>query len=169
MEYIILDFIRSNFSCPFMDYVMRFISFLGDGGWIWILTGLVLCVFPKTRKAGLTVLVALAINLVICNLTLKPLIARVRPFDLKEGIELIISKPTDFSFPSGHTSASFAAAVAIFLHNKKYGAIALVLAGLIGFSRLYLYVHFPTDVLGGVVVGIISAVASYYIFKNKKV
>lgn len=171
MEYIILDFIRDNLSCPIMDKVMVGITFLGNAGWIWILMCVILIFIPKTRKIGLAVGLALILNLIICNLTLKPLIARTRPFDLKEGIELIISKPNDFSFPSGHTSVSFAASVAVFMNDKKYGCFALALAVLIAFSRLYLYVHFPTDVLGGMVVGIGCAIASCFvmnrIFRNE--
>lgn len=165
-EYVILDFIRDNLSCAFMDALMQFITFFGNGGWFWIALGLVLSFIPKTRKIGITVCLALLINLIICNLSLKPLIARVRPYDLREGIALIIDAPHDFSFPSGHTSASFAAACAVFAYNKKvYGISAVVFATLIAFSRLYLYVHFPTDILGGIVVGIVSALASFFIVK----
>ena len=165
-EYAILDFIRETCSCAFMDGLMQFITFFGNGGWFWIVLGLTLSFIPKTRKIGITVCLALLINLIVCNITLKPLIARVRPYDLREGIALIIDAPHDFSFPSGHTSASFAAAFAVFLYDKKwYGISAMVFAALIAFSRLYLYVHFPTDILGGIVVGIASAVASFFIVK----
>ncbi len=165
IEYAILDFIRNTLSCGFMDWIMPVISFLGNAGWFWILSGVILSVIPKTRKIGITVCISLLLSLIFCNLTIKPLVARIRPYDLKEGIELIISKPTDFSFPSGHTSASFAAAVAMVLYNKKIGISALVLAALIAFSRLYLYVHFPTDVLGGVIIGSLCAVGAYFISK----
>ena len=165
-EYAILDFIRETCSCAFMDSLMKFITFFGNGGWFWIVLGLTLAFIPKTRKIGITVCLALLINLLVCNITLKPLIARVRPYDLREGISLIIDAPHDFSFPSGHTSASFAAAFGVFLYDKKwYGISAMVFATLIAFSRLYLYVHFPTDILGGIVVGIASAVASFFIVK----
>ncbi len=166
-EYIILDFIRETFSNAFMDAVMKFITFFGNGGWFWIALGLTLAVFPKTRKIGITVCLALLINLIICNITLKPLIARTRPYDLRDGIALIIDSPHDFSFPSGHTSASFAAACAVFAYNKKWlGTLAVVFATFIAFSRLYLYVHFPTDILGGIVVGILSAAASFFVVKT---
>lgn len=164
-EFAILDFIRNTFSCTPMDYIMQGITFLGNAGWFWIALSLILAFIPKTRKIGITACAALLINLLVCNVTLKPLIARVRPYDLREGIELIIIRPHDFSFPSGHTSASFAAAAAIFPYNKKYGSLALILAALIGFSRLYLYVHFPTDVLGGAIVGCACAAVSYYAIK----
>lgn len=164
-EYVILDFIRNNMSCAFLDYSMQGISFLANVGWIWIVCAVALLIFPKTRKIGLAVACALIFSLLICNVTIKPIIARVRPYDLREGIELIIARPTDFSFPSGHTSISFAGAIPIFLQNKKLGIPALILAILIAFSRLYLYVHFPTDVLGGIIVGSICGVLGYFTSK----
>lgn len=167
-EFAILDFIRENLSCGFLDYLMRFFTFLGDEGWIWILTGVVLLFFKKTRRIGISVCMALIFSLLVSNIALKPIIARTRPFDLAEGIKLIIDSPTDFSFPSGHSSASFAAAVAIFCNNKKYGSLALVLSFLIAFSRLYLYVHFPTDVLAGSVIGVGCGYIAYLITKHIK-
>ena len=167
-EFAILDFIREYLSCPLLDSVMKFITFLGDAGWIWILTGVTLLFFKKTRRIGTAICLALIFNLVVTNITLKPLIARTRPFDLAEGIKLITDKPTDFSFPSGHSSASFAASVAIFCNNKKYGAFALVLALLIAFSRLYLYLHFPSDVLAGSIIGSVCGYISYLIIKRIK-
>ena len=113
---------------------------------------------------------ALIMGLLLCNLTLKPLVARIRPYDyqlafFQKNIPLLIEAQHDFSFPSGHTIASFEAAVALTLHHKKLGIAAIVLAVLIAFSRLYLYVHYPTDVLAGMVVGVVSALSSFYIVK----
>ena len=164
-EYTILDFIRNNLSCGFLDYLMQGISFLANVGWIWIVCAIVCLCFPKTRKIGLAVAFALIFSLIICNITIKPIIARIRPYDLREGIELIIARPTDFSFPSGHTSISFAGAIPILIQNKKFGIPALVLAILIAFSRLYLYVHFPTDVLVGIIVGSLCGVLGYFAAK----
>lgn len=165
IEYAILDFIRNNLSHPIMDTLMKAITFLGNAGWFWIALGIILSIIPKTRKIGITVCVSLLFSVILCNLTIKPLVARIRPYDFIEGIELIVTAPTDFSFPSGHTSASFAAAAAVFAHNKQYGIAALVLAALIAFSRLYLYVHFPTDVLAGALLGSFCAVMAYYVVK----
>ncbi len=167
-EFAILDLIREYLSCPLLDSVMKFITFSGDAGRIWILTGVILLFFEKTRKIGIAVCLALIFNFVVTNITLKPLIARTRPFDLAEGIKLITDKPTDFSFPSGHSSASFAASVAIFCNNKKYGTFALILALLIAFSRLYLYLHFPSDVLAGSIIGSVCGYISYLIIKRIK-
>lgn len=150
-------------SCPFMDTVMKFITSFGNAGWFWIVLGVVLAFIPKTRKIGLTICLALLINLIVCNLALKPLIARERPYILAN-IMPIIGEQSDYSFPSGHTSASFAAAFALFMYNKKvYGISALAFATLIAFTRLYLYVHFPTDILGGIAVGVLAAVGAYYV------
>jgi len=165
IEFEILNFIRENLSCAPMDVAMRIITFFGDAGWFWIALGLVLAIIPKTRKIGLTVCISLLFSLLLCNLTLKPIVARTRPYDVLKTIEIIIEAPHDYSFPSGHTSISFAGAVAVFAYNKKYGSIALLLAALIAFSRLYLYVHFPTDVLAGALLGSVCAVMAYYVGK----
>ncbi len=161
-EIKILTFIRQNLTHPILDALMRFITFFANGGWFWIVLGVSLLFFSKTRKIGITLCLALLLNLIVCNLTLKPLVARVRPYNLAEDIRLIIKTPSEFSFPSGHTSVSFAGAFAVFAYNKKYGALALIFASLIAFSRLYLFVHYPTDILGGVAVGSVCAAFSYY-------
>ena len=144
---------------PLLDSVARILTALSDKGLIWILMGLLLLAFPKTRKVGVTVLLALLMSLAIGNGILKPLVGRTRPFDLQE-IELLIPRPGGASFPSGHTMSSVGAAVALFRSRKKMGAAALGLATLVGLSRLYLQVHFLTDVLAGVVFGTLFGVAS---------
>ena len=155
----ILNWIAANLWCPFLDAVMPVITLLGDAGIFWIGIAVVLLLFPKTRKIGLGMGAALVMGLLICNLMLKPMIARIRPYDYQLEhfgitIKLLIEAQHDFSFPSGHTIASFEAATVILLHNKKYGIPAMVLACLIAFSRLYLYVHYPTDVIASVILGI---------------
>lgn len=154
----ILDWIAANLWCPVLDVLMPIITLLGDAGIFWIACAVVMIFIPKYRKMGLSMGVALMIGLLLCNMTLKPLVARIRPYDyqLKEFgkvIELLVATPHDYSFPSGHTIASFEAAVAILIHNKKLGVPAMILAVLIAFSRMYLYVHYPTDVLASVVLG----------------
>lgn len=101
LDFRILDFIREHFSSGPMDAAMKFFTFLGEAGWFWILIGIVLAAIPKTRRTGVTVLAALLLSLIVCNVTIKPLVGRIRPYDLREGIELMIAGPTDFSFPSG--------------------------------------------------------------------
>ena len=170
-DFPILDWIAEHLWCPFLDTVMPGITHLGDGGILWIALALLLLCLPKWRKTGLTMGIALLMGLLICNLWLKPWIGRLRPFDYQlqcygTVIPLLIEAPTDASFPSGHTIASFEAATVLFLRHKKWGIAALVLAALIAFSRLYLYVHYPTDVLGAMVLGIGIAFAANY-FVNK--
>ena len=162
----ILDFIQQTLRCDFLDRLMPVITFLGENGILWVILGIFLCFFKKTRPMGLSILIALLVGLVVCNLTLKPLVARIRPY-VANGFEgLLISPLSDYSFPSGHTFASFEMAVCVYAFNKKYGIFALIIASLIGFSRLYLYVHYPTDVLVGVVLGSIIACASSYFVKK---
>lgn len=175
-----LEFLNAlqSLHMPLGDWLMVLVTTLGEAGIVWIvLTAVLLCI-PKTRKTGLVVAAALLINLVLCNGMLKPLAARTRPFVLNPTIELLAMRPTDYSFPSGHTSASFAAAWALVLCRKEYGVgwlwkAALVLAVLIAFSRMYLYMHFPTDVLGGLAVGLLSGWIAWYgkgvIQKRRKV
>lgn len=162
-DFAILDFIRENIANPVLDVIMKIITHSGDAGIIWIVAALLCLIFKKTRKAGVCMAIAMILVLLICNLTLKPIIARPRPFSLNEGIELIITAPKDFSFPSGHTASSFAAATGLFLYHKKLGIAALIWAVLIAFSRLYMYVHYPTDVLAGMVIGILCAVIAMII------
>lgn len=163
----ILLFIREHMSCSFLDFIMPKITFLADDGWFWIATALLCLVFKKTRKTGCVMAMALIMGLITANITLKPLIARIRPYDLLEGIDLLVERLHDFSFPSGHTIASFEGATAIALTCKKrYGIPALVLAALIAFSRLYLFVHYPTDVIVGCVLGIAFAFLSKFIYEN---
>ena len=156
-ELSILSFLQ-NFRCDFLDTFFSLITLLGDKGILWICLGFILCFVPKYKSAGVCLLFALLINFVICNLTLKPLIARIRPYEYIDGIKLLVSTPEDFSFPSGHSSASFAASYSVWLKDKKWGSLCLCVAGLIAFSRLYLYVHFPSDVLFGIVLGILCSV-----------
>lgn len=123
---------------------------------------------PKTRKVGILVSVALLLDVLTCNVILKPLIARTRPYDVNTAVELLIRAPRDYSFPSGHTAASFAAAAALWFADKKKLAIpALVLAVLIAFSRMYFYVHYPTDVLGGAILGMVCGWLSYKLLSKK--
>ncbi len=166
MELRFLDFLQTIHT-PLLDKILAFITSLGNAGIIWIVLAVVLLILPKTRKTGIIVAAALLMDLILCNLILKNLVARVRPYDVNTAIAILIKKPLDFSFPSGHTAASFAAMTALFLAKmKKAWIAALVLAVLIAFSRLYFYVHYPTDVLGGAVVGILSGIIGYAIVKK---
>lgn len=165
----ILYWIQEHLRCAFFDWLMPVITTLGNGGGIWIMLAVVLLCQPKYRRLGLKMGAALLIGLLLCNLTLKPLVARIRPYDYVAEhwgitVPLLVDAPRDFSFPSGHTIASFEAATVLVLHHRKWGVSALVLAGLIAFSRLYLFVHYPTDVLTSVVLGVgIGLLASWLV------
>lgn len=155
----ILDWIAETLHCNFLDFLMPLITVLGNAGIFWIVVAVVLLLIPKYRKIGLGMGAALIIGLLVCNITLKPLIARPRPYDYQlthfgKTIQLLIARPHDFSFPSGHTLASFEGATVLLIGNKKLGIPAMILACLIAFSRMYLYVHYPTDVLVSVVLGV---------------
>ena len=143
---------------PVLDKIMLFISSLGDAGWFWIAIGVVCLIFKKSRKMGLQVLLSMLGTLIIGNLIIKNLVARPRPCDIDSAVTLLLSRPHGYSFPSGHSINSMSAAVALFLNNKKIGIPAIIIATLIGFTRLYLFVHFPTDVLVGFVLAILVAI-----------
>ena len=148
----ILNFIYDNLHSPWLNALMPVITNIGQ--FLWFPLAAILLISKKYRKAGLALCAAILINLILCNLILKPAVARIRPYDVNTAIQLLIPTPTDFSFPSGHTSLSFSAASALFFSRKKLWIPAFVIALLVAFSRLYLYVHYPTDVLAGMLLGI---------------
>lgn len=154
IDFGILGFIQSCLRCSPLDAAMPLITMLGDGGVLWVFCSLLLLIFPKTRRAGAAMAVSLGLEVICCNVLLKPFVARLRPCDVNQAVQLLIPHPDGFSFPSGHTGASFAAASALFFSGSRFGVPAFALAALIGFSRLYLYVHYPTDVLAGALLGI---------------
>ena len=149
----ILDFIQTHIKCDFLDWFFPTITKLADSGIFWILLAVIFLFFKKARKTGLMMGAALVFGLVIGNLTLKPLIGRIRPYDLNPDAVLLIDRLHDFSFPSGHTLSSFEGATVLMIRDKRFGIPAMVIAVCIALSRLYLYVHYPTDVLAGAVLG----------------
>ena len=156
----ILDWIAENLHCAFLDTIMVPITYLGEAGILWILAALILLIIPKYRRTGLAMAISLIVGLVACNLVMKPLFARIRPYDYQwlhfaKDIPLLIPAQHDYSFPSGHTISSFEAATALLLGNKKIGTPAMIIACWIAFSRLYLYIHYPSDVLCSIVLGIV--------------
>lgn len=155
-EMEILYWIQDIFGCAFLDWFMPLVTSLGNGGIFWILLAVLLLCTKRYRVTGLMLGVSLLLGLIIGNLTLKPLIGRLRPFEVDSAISLLIEPPGDASFPSGHTLASFEGATVLMVKEKKLGIPALILAILIALSRLYLQVHFPTDVLFGMVLGIVN-------------
>ena len=158
----VLDWIQTHLQCGFLDFIMPIITLFVDGGVFWIAVAVLLLCFPKTRKTGLGMGFSLILGLIVCNITLKPLVQRPRPYDFQNDyfgvyIPLLVDRMHDFSFPSGHTIASFEAATVLLKNSRKMGIPAMILAVLIAFSRLYLYVHYPTDVIFSVFAGILFA------------
>ena len=157
---------------PVLDAIMIFITHLGDDGIFWIALGVILCIFKKTRKYGVLVLLGLGIASCINNLVLKQIFERPRPFNF-DGWPSdfvfpnpLIEKPHSFSFPSGHTSSSLGAATPLLIKaNKKLGIPMFILALLVGFSRVYVHVHYPTDVIVGTLVGIVGGILAVVAFK----
>lgn len=153
MEFCVLDWIRAQLASPEMDRAMVLITHLADWGAVWLVLCAILIAVPRTRGTGVTMLTALMLEVCLCNLLIKPLIARPRPYQVRPGVALLISRPLSYSFPSGHAGISFAAAFALRGRKSPFFLPALGMACLIAFSCLYLYVHYPTDVLAGAMLG----------------
>ena len=162
----ILLWIQEYIRQDWMEGFWKGITMLGDSGWFWIALSLLLMVPRQTRWIGITSLAAIVIGALITNVTLKNLVARTRPYEVVEGLALLIEKQSDYSFPSGHTCASFAAAGVYWrMLPKKFGIPLVILAAMIAFSRLYVGVHYPTDVLAGLLIGLFAAWAARHMQK----
>ena len=150
-----------------MDAFWIFITHLGDEGYLWIALGIVLLFWKKTRPIGFTVLLSLLFDFLIINVTLKGLFARPRPFVVNDAIVPLVGGVSPYrSFPSGHSGGSFAAMLALYKWvPKKIGIPAVILATMVALSRLYVGVHYPTDIFGGFIVGLVSSIAAYHIVK----
>ena len=156
-----------NIHNPILDKIMIVLSTIGDAGLLWIGVAILLICMKKYRKCGLQVAVAMLLTFIVGNLILKNMIHRDRPCWIDPSITLLVKSPSDFSFPSGHSMNGFTASVSILLCDKKLGIPAVILAAAIAFSRLYNFVHFPTDVIAGIVIGIVSALFVNYLFQRK--
>lgn len=164
LDNAVVDFFQGMQHIPAIDWIIKIITYLGENGILWILIAVIFLIFKKTRKCGIIILGSLVLGLIIGNLALKNIIARPRPFIADPSITLLISAPDGFSFPSGHTLSSFAAATSIFAWDKRYGIIALVMAALIGFSRIYLCVHYLTDVICGAILGVLIGLFAAWLY-----
>ena len=149
-----------------LNTIMVFITSLGDGGIVWLSMAVVMLFFKKTRLCGITIMAGMALSLLLGNLFLKNVIARPRPCAVDPTVKLLIPYPSEYSFPSGHTLHGFTAATAIYLYFKKAGIGAFLLAAAVVFSRMYLFVHYPTDILGGILLGILDAMIVYTIVQK---
>ena len=161
IDFAILNFIYDNCRTAWLDVLMPLVTDLGDAGIIWIVLAVCLLVSRKYRKVGIAMCFALALDVIVCNGILKPFVARIRPCDINTAIQLLVPRPMDFSFPSGHTAAAFAAVSALYFSRQKLWIPALILALLIAFSRLYLYLHYPSDIVAGMLLGTIFGFTGY--------
>ena len=146
---------------PLLDGIMVLVSSLGNMGMVWVAISLLLLFRKKTRECGVMMLFSMLLCLILGNGVLKNAIGRSRPCWIDSSVRLLIDMPKDYSFPSGHTMHGFTAALMIWFYNRRVGAAALILAGLIAFSRLYLFVHYPTDILAGFCIGTAMAMLLY--------
>lgn len=162
-ELKILDFIQEHLRFGFLDDLMVLLTRLADDGICWIVLAIALICFKPSRKMGITLGVALLLGLLVGNLGLKNLFARPRPYTLNPDASMLIDKLNSYAFPSGHTRCCFESGMAMYLCDKRFGKAAFVLGGFIGFSRMYLYMHYPTDVIGGVILGLINGIIAFVI------
>ena len=146
---------------------MVFVSALGNAGIFWIAVGLLLLITKRYRRGGAQMFVAMAVTFIIGNLILKNLVARERPCWIDREVQLLMASPSDYSFPSGHSMNGFAGSVSLLCIDKRIGIPAVILAAVIAFSRLYLFMHFPTDVFAGIVIGLVIALITNYVFWKK--
>ncbi len=166
MDLQILQFIQHYIVSDFLDPCMQFFSYVGEAGIIWIIIGISMAISKKYRVYGFMLLLAMLLGFLVGEIGIKNIVQRVRPCYEYPIANMNIEKPESFSFPSGHSCSSFAAAFILLKANKRFGVYGFVLAPLIAFSRLYNYVHYPTDVLAGIALGLGSALLIYSIFKK---
>lgn len=180
-DWSVFAWVRDVLWNPVLDVIMKYITLLGEGGIVWILLSVVLICTKRYRKCGITMATALLVMVIFNDGILKNLICRPRPFDLYDSnpelfpmwkdfndaiFPNIVSRPTSFSFPSGHSSSSFAAMLPLLKEDKRLGIPALILAILIAFSRVYVHVHYATDIIAGALVGLLYGFIAMVIVKK---
>lgn len=155
IDFRILEMIQKRLRCAALDCIMPKISMFGNFGIVWILCAGLFMINSAYEYVGRKIILGLILGAIVGNLMLKHLIARPRPFKVDNTRSLLIKEPTDFSFPSGHTLSSVISACVLLHTSTVFGVLALILCALILFSRMYLFVHYPSDILGGISLGII--------------
>ena len=168
LDFTVLYWIQENIRTEWLDSVCAFLSWAFELGIPWLILGVVLFCFKKTRAAGAMLVVAVVITFFFNELAVKNAVNRERPCTIDTTIPLAVEKPTSFSFPSGHTASCFAAAGVLMFTHKKIGIPLILFAVIMGLSRMYLFVHFPTDVIAGAVMGLLMAWVTVLIFRELK-
>lgn len=161
----VLFWIHDVLSCGFMDALMAFVSNLCTGNLIWFLLVAILTYRKDTRYIGITLALALVISIVLCNGILKPCIDRTRPY-VEYGIQIIVHDADGHSFPSGHTTGVTVVTTTLLIHLRKWGYVMIPFAATVMLSRMYLFMHYPTDIIGGIVVGTASVILAYVIMTH---
>lgn len=166
----VMGFIQAHCHNPFTDGLFPAVTYLGEMGVVWIVLGLLLMILGKKsgwRPIGALIILAMLAGLLIGEAALKNVVCRARPFqDFPAYTQLLIAPPSGYSFPSGHSCSSFAAAAVLFCRNRRWGSAALVLAALIAFSRVFLFVHYPTDVLAGAALGLLCGLGTVWLYRR---
>ncbi len=163
----ILIFLQEYVRNSILNALLIPFTLSNNAGIICILLVAIFIYFKNFRKVGILMGISLILEFVLTNLIIKNWVARIRPYEVIDGLTLLVGKAHDYSFPSGHTGSAFALAVVIFMvMERKYGIIALALASLMGFSRLYVGIHYPSDVLGGIVLGVITSIIAVKCFPD---
>lgn len=154
----VITAIYENVHSAFLTMFFRIVTLLGEGGIFWIAVAVILLFFKKTRRSGICIGASLLIGVIVGNGIIKNVVARPRPYDAIAGIESVVSHLSDYSFPSGHSLCCFEAATALAMNRTKWAIPAYVGAVLVAVSRLFLFVHYPTDVICGALLGVLFGV-----------
>lgn len=169
MDVAILDFIQNNMVSPEYSGIMIFFTKLGGYAVVWVIGGVALLFFKRYRFWGAMLLTALVFTVIVGEFGIKNLVQRPRPFVDNPNAVLLISPPQGSSFPSMHSATSFACAFVVFRINKKLGVVGFFYSACVAFSRMYLYVHYPSDILAGVVLGLICGWLVYTVFTGLRI
>lgn len=162
IEASVLLWIQNNIRTELLDQLMIFLSAINNSGMIAIATVVVLLLWRRYRHVGVAAFASLFVEFLLVNIFLKNMVQRIRPYVVNEGLILLGDMPGDFSFPSGHTGSAFAVAVVMYLcMSKRYGIPALVTASFIALSRIYNGAHYPTDVLGAIVIAVVTGILAW--------
>lgn len=173
IDFMVLEYIREHLRNGFLDNIMPVVTAFGNMGMFWVVVALIISAKRKYRKCSITMMIGMILGVILGNFVVKNIVRRDRPCWINEIGDMLIANPQDFSFPSGHTMSSFIAATILFYYDKRLGVPSFGVALLIAFSRMYLYVHFPTDIIGGAMLGVGIAIMTVsltnrYIFDRTK-